>query len=155
MMRPIVRRSGQAQALVWLMLAIPMLVSVAGLAIDGSVLLDERRQLQSVVDGAARAGATQMDMPRLRASGGSDIQLDPTLASRAARTYVDQALGTGPRYWNTPPDVDVAVGTRRIRVTLRARLATAFLRIVNISELPVEADATADVQYGIHDGGGG
>ena len=154
-MRRIPRRQSQAQALVWLALAIPMLLSVAGLAIDGGVLLDERRQLQSVVDGAARAGAAQMDMPRLRASGGSDVQLDPTLASRAARTYVDQALATGTQYWHTPPEVGVEVGTRRIHVTMRARLPTAFLRIVDINEVLVEAVAVADVQYGIHDGGGG
>src|SRR5262249_30723304 len=68
-----------AQALVWLTLAVPLFVSVAGLAVDGGVLLEERRELQSVVDGAARAGATQLDMPRLRASGGADVQLNPTL----------------------------------------------------------------------------
>ena len=48
------RRRSAAQALVWLTLALPLFVSIAGLAIDGGVLLASRRQLQSVADGAAR-----------------------------------------------------------------------------------------------------
>src|SRR5215470_3459035 len=73
-----------AQALVWLTVAIPLFITVAGLAIDGGVLLNARRQLQSATDGAARAAATRLDTPRLRASGGADIQLDPTLADHTA-----------------------------------------------------------------------
>jgi uncharacterized membrane protein len=154
-MHPTRCRRSRAQALVWLTLAVPLFVSVAGLAIDGGVLLDERRELQSIVDGAARAGATQLDMPRLRASGGADVQLDPTFATHAARTYVDQALGTGARDWHAAPDVRVEVGARHVHVVVQARLPTAFLRIAAIDNVPVEADAFADVQYGIHDGGGG
>src|SRR5258707_15485593 len=81
-----------AQALVWFTLALPMFVSIAGLAIDGGVLLASRRQLQSVADGAARAGATRLDLERLRSSGGADVQLDQALALEAASTYVDERL---------------------------------------------------------------
>lgn len=144
-----------AQALVWLTLAVPLCVSVAGLAIDGGILLEERRELQSVVDASARAGATQLDMPRLRASGGSDLQLDPALARRAAVTYAGQALDSGAQPWRTAPDVQVQVDARRVHVMVQARLPTAFLRILAIDDVPVEASAVADVQFGIHDGGGG
>jgi Flp pilus assembly protein TadG len=154
-MLPALTMRRSAQALLWLTLAMPLFVSVAGLAIDGGVLLDERRELQSVVDGAARAGATQLDMSRLRASGGSDVQLDPTLARAAVEVYVDRALASGLRNWRTAPGTQVEVGTRRVHVTVRASLPTAFLRIAAIDSVPVEADAFADVQYGIHDGGGG
>ncbi|MBV9578103.1 MAG: hypothetical protein JO057_05885 [Chloroflexi bacterium] len=147
-------RRGRAQALVWVTLAIPLFVSIAGLAIDGGVLLDERRELQSIVDGAARAGATQLDMPRLRASGGSDVQLDPTLATYAARTYVDQALASSGGDWLAPPQTKVEVGSRRVHVLIQARLPTAFLRIAAIDTVPVDAEAFADVEYGIHDGSG-
>jgi Flp pilus assembly protein TadG len=139
---------------VWLTVAVPLFVSVAGLAVDGSVLLEERRDLQSVVDGAARAGATQLDMPRLRASGGADVQLDPLLASRAASTYANHALNTSPHAWRTAPNLEVRVDARRVHVVVEARLPTAFLRIASIDDVPVEADAFADVQYGIHNGGG-
>jgi Flp pilus assembly protein TadG len=150
---PVSRRSGQA--LLWLMLAVPLFVSVAGLAIDGGVLLNERRQLQSNVDGAARAAATQLDMPRLRASGGTDVQLDPNLATQTARAYLDRALASDPRDSRTSPGIQVDVGARRVHVVVRTGLATAFLRIAAIDFVPVAAEAFADVQYGIHDGGGG
>ncbi len=139
----------------WLTLAVPLFVCVAGLAVDGGVLLEERRELQSVVDGAARAGATQLDMPRLRASAGADVQLDLTLANRAALAYVSHALDTAPHAWRTPPNVQVRVDARRVRVTIQARLPTAFLRIADIDDVAVDADAVADVQYGIHNGAGG
>jgi uncharacterized membrane protein len=145
----------RAQALVWLTLALPLFVSLAGLAIDGGVLLDERRQLQSVVDGAARAGATQLDVPRLRATGGADVQLDARLAAQTARTYIDQALAADARGWQTAPNTRVDVSQRRVQVQVHVGLPTAFLRIVAVTTIPVDASAYADVQYGIHDGGGG
>jgi len=144
----------RAQALVWLTLAVPLFISLAGLAIDGSVLLSSRRQLQSSVDGAARAAATRLDTPRLRASGGADIQLDPTLADRTARGYLDQAFASDAHSWQGLPQTDVEIGARRVRVEVRAELRTAFLQIVRIDTVPVEASAFADVQYGIHDGFG-
>src|SRR5882762_5428136 len=98
-----------AQALVWFTVALPLFMSIAGLAIDGGVLLASRRQLQSVADGAARAGATRLDLERLRASGGSDVQLDQTLAVRTARTYLDQRLARD-LVWHASPSSDVDAG---------------------------------------------
>jgi hypothetical protein len=40
-------------------------------------------------------------------------------------------------------------------VVIRANVQTAFLRIVSIDSVPVDASAFADVEFGIHDGGGG
>jgi hypothetical protein len=144
-----------AQALLFLTLAVPLVVSMAGLAIDGGVLLSSHRQLQSVADGAARAGATRLDMPRLRASAGTDVQLDPLLADQTARTYIDAALRDGLQVGSGSPDEQIDVGPRRVHVRIHTNLQTAFLRIVRIDEVPVEASAFADVQYGIHDGAGG
>jgi uncharacterized membrane protein len=153
-----VRRSRSrwaGQALIWLALAVPLFVTMAGLAIDGAVLLTSRRELQSVADGAARAGATRLDMPRLRASGGADVRLDPTGATDAARGYLDQALATGAHPWQPLPQTTIQVGERRVHVAVHAQLQTAFLRIVSIDTVPVEASAFADLQYGIHNGSGG
>ena len=146
---------GLAQALLWFSVAVPLFVSMAGLAIDGGVLLDARRELQSVADGAARAGATRLDMARLRASGGSDVQLDPVLADQAARRYVANALVGVADAWPAPPNAAVDVGPRRVHVLIHATLRTAFLRIVHVEAIPVEASAFADVQFGIRDGTGG
>jgi Flp pilus assembly protein TadG len=148
-------RRRNAQALVWLTLALPVFVSLAGLAIDGGVLVTSRRELQSVADGAARAGATRLDATRLRNSGGSDVALDQTLAADAARAYLHDALSGNTLGWQSPPAGQIDVGARRIRVSIRASLNTAFLRIVHVDSVPVEASSFADVQYGIHDGSGG
>src|SRR5438477_11164770 len=91
----LMRRRSAAQALVWLTLALPMFVSIAGLAIDGGVLLASRRQLQSVADGAARAGATRLDLDRPRGSGGADVQLCQALAAEAAAAYLAARLARG------------------------------------------------------------
>ena len=144
------RARSAAQALVWFTLALPMFVSIAGLAIDGGVLLTSRRQLQSVADGAARAGATRLDLERLRASGGADVQLDQTLAASAARTYLDEHLARD-MVWQTSPTVQVGVSARRVQVLVRGAISTAFLRVVHIDSAPVEASALADVQFGIRD----
>src|SRR5947208_13919067 len=110
---PVTRHRLDAQALVWLTLALPMFVSIAGLAIDGGVLLASRRQLQSVADGGARAGATRLDLDRLRASGGADIQLDPALALEAASTYLGDRLERE-LAWQVSPTNHVDVGPRRV-----------------------------------------
>ncbi len=143
-----------AQALVWLTLALPLFVSIAGLAIDGGVLLASRRQLQSVADGAARAGATRLDMDKLRASGGADVQLDQALALEAASTYLGERLARE-LAWPASPVTHVDVGPRRVHVLVQGTLRTAFLHVVNIDHVAVEASAFADLQYGIHTGGGG
>jgi hypothetical protein len=149
------RSRAAGQALLWLTVAIPLFLTMGGLAIDGGALLDSRRDLQSLADGAARAGATRVDMDRLRKSGGADVELDSVAATRAARTYVDQSLLGNAHLWDGLPDVQIEVGSRRVHVLVRAEVPTAFLRIAFIEAVPVEASAFADVQFGIHNGVGG
>src|SRR5258708_35818375 len=113
-----------AQALVWFTLALPMFVSIAGLAIDGGVLLAARRQLQSVADGAARAGATRLDLERLRGSGGAEVQLDQALALKAVSTYLDERLARE-LAWPAAPLTHVDVGQRRVHVPVQRTLRAA------------------------------
>src|SRR5438128_10070246 len=126
-----------AQALVWFTVALPLFMSIAGLAIDGGVLLTARRQLQSVADGAARAGATRLDLDRLRASGGADVQLDQTLATDVAVAYLEERLARD-LPWQAAPATHVDAGPRRVHVFIQGMLRTAFLRIVHIDTTPVE-----------------
>lgn len=147
-------RRSVAQALIWFTLMLPLFVSIAGLAIDGGVLLASRRQLQSVADGAARAGATRLDQVRLRDSAGADVQLDHAAAQDATRHYLDDRLARD-LVWQSAPNAQVDVSAHRVHVTIQGTLHTAFLRVVHVDSVPVEASAFADVQYGIHTGGGG
>lgn len=148
------RRRLAAQALVWFTVTLPLLLALGGLAIDGGVLLSSRRELQSVADGAARAGATRLDRQRLRVSGGGDVQLDQALAVATARDYVAASVGQN-LGWQAPPSTQIDVSSRRVHVVVQASVGTAFLRIVHIDQVPLAASAFADVQFGIRDGGGG
>jgi Putative Flp pilus-assembly TadE/G-like len=144
------RTRNSAQALVFVAIALPMFVAMTGLAIDGAVLLAQRRELQSAVDGAARAGATRVDMELLRASGGSDVQLDQRRARVAAETYLDQTVARGER-WRTPPQWHVDATPARVRVVVEGRLPTAFLGVVGVHDVLVGATADASVRYGIRE----
>ena len=136
-----------------LVTATTLIVSTAGLAIDGGVLLTSRRELQSLADGAARAGATRVDMDRLRGSGGAEVQLDPLLARAAARAYLDDRLGPE-LTWQSAPDSQIDVSSRRVSVLIQTSVPTAFLRVVHIDAVPLAASAFADIEFGIRDGGG-
>lgn len=137
----------------WFAVALPLFLSIAGLAIDGGMLLTARRQVQSVADGAARAGATRLDLMRLRDSGGADVQLDSARAIETATTYLNERLPIE-LTWEAAPQIQVESSVRRVHVVIHGTLHTAFLRVIHIDDVPVEASAFGDVQYGIHSGRG-
>jgi Flp pilus assembly protein TadG len=141
------RSAPRAQAFVYLAVTLPVFVAMVGLAIDGALLLTARRELQSAVDGAARAGATRLDMASLR-GGGGEVKLDPLAARTASMSYLEQQLATDIA-WQAPPNARVEVGRVRVRVAVEGELRTAFLRVVGMDRVPVAAAADADVQYGI------
>jgi Flp pilus assembly protein TadG len=141
-------RVQRGQVLVFLAVAVPMFMAMVGLAIDGALLLTARRELQSAVDGAARAGATRLDMELLRASGGTEVQLDRTRAEQASLSYLDQALAHD-LTWQASPVARAVASSRRVHVVVEGRLRTAFLRIVGLNDVLVGATADADMQYGI------
>lgn len=147
------RQAQRAQALVWLTLMVPVFIAMAGLAIDGAVLLSARRDLQSVADGAARAGATQVDLERFRLSDGSDVQLEPAQALVTTQTYLNTQLARE-FAWEAHPTTHIQIQPRRVHVVVQAVLRTAFLRIVNVDNVPVDASADADVRFGVRAGDG-
>lgn len=142
-----------AQALVWFTLLTPLLLAMAGLAIDGAILLAGYADLQSAADGAARAGATQLDLGRLRATGGEQIALDPSVARATALAYLESTLARTPGLARQPT-ASIEVAQRRVIVSLQAQQRTAFLRIVHIDSVSVEATASADLRFGIRDADG-
>lgn len=145
------RERTSAQALVWLTLMLPIFLSTVGLAIDGGILLMSHRQLQSVADGAARAGATRVDVERLRSTGGADVQLDQTNARAIAFAYLADGLqALTPSVDEVTPTLDVQA--RQVSVTLDGTAHTAFLRIAHIDEVPVSVTARANILYGIRTG---
>lgn len=145
-------RRHPAQALVWFTLALPLFMSVAGLAIDGALAVAARRELQSLADGAARAGATQVDLGLVRASGGRQVQLDVPHAYRATHAYLDERLARERQVGSeVAREVDVRPGW--VRVGLQTSVPTAFLRIVQIDSVSIGASGLANAERGIRAGG--
>ena len=72
------------------------LLAVAALVIDGGLLFAERRDLQGMADGAARAGAMAINEELLRDDGA--VRLDPSAPEQRPRaTWKPQASREMPR----------------------------------------------------------
>lgn len=123
---------------------LPLFLSVIGLAIDGGVVFDSRREAQNVADSAARAGAMQIDQDIYRSSSGQTIVLDPSSAQETAVEYIS-SQGSG-------ITATVSADTQQVNVTVNRSVTTSFLRIVGINSVQVSATASAEVQHGITQG---
>ena len=69
------------------------LVFVAGMAYDGGQVIAAHQAARSLAARAARAGAQQVDLGHLRATG--EPRLDPTAAESAALEYLERTGATG------------------------------------------------------------
>ena len=137
--------AGQAgQAILWVVVMLPLLLSVVGLAIDGGIVFGARRELQNVADSAARAGAMQIDQGVYRESAGSTVLLDKTAARQVAAEYV---AGQG-------REVSAAIEaeSQRVVVQVSRQVPTSFLRLLGINTVRIVATAPASVRYGIEGG---
>lgn len=65
------------------------LVMVACMAYDGGAVLNTHAAARRAAAGAARAGAQQIDVEHLRATG--ELLLDPVAATAAATAFLDAA----------------------------------------------------------------
>jgi uncharacterized membrane protein len=132
---------GQVIVLVAVMLV--GLVALVGLVLDGGLVFAQRRDLQNIADGAALAGAMQLDETAYRASG--EVVLDESAAEQAATEYL-AAEGSGLTYAVTarPEGVEVAVSRRA---------STGFLRVLGIDGVDIDASARAEPRHGIASAG--
>lgn len=132
---------GQVIVLVAIMLV--GLVALVGLVSDGGLVFAQRRDLQNIADGAALAGAMQLDENAYRATG--EVVLDESAAEQAATEYL-AAEGGGLTYSVTalPGGVEVAVSRRA---------STGFLRVLGIDGVDIGASARAEPRHGIASAG--
>lgn len=140
-----VRHSGQA--IVWAAVMMPLFLSVIGLAIDGGVVFKAERQLQNVADGAARAGAMQIDQPTYRATSGATLQLDADKAKQVATQYVASQAPT--------VTGQVTADQQQVVVQVKEDVPTSFIRIVGIDSVQIGAVAPARIRFGIQQESGG
>jgi Flp pilus assembly protein TadG len=117
------------------------LLAVAALVIDGGVLFAERRDLQGLADGAARAGAMAVDEELLRETG--DVKLDPA----AARTAVGRYLAAGGFQGEVRIDADVL----GVTVDLEESRPTLMMDLLGVRAVSVTAHAVARPRVGIEE----
>jgi uncharacterized membrane protein len=135
------------QAVVWAAVMMPLFLSAVGLAIDGGVVFKAERQLQNVADGAARAGAMQIDQQTYRATSGATLQLDADKARQTAAQYLSaQASNVSGQVTADPQQVVVQV---------KEQVPTSFIRIVGIDSVQISAVAPARLRSGIQQENGG
>ena len=132
------------QAIVWVAVMLPLFLAVIGLSIDGGLVFDARRELQNVVDAAARAGAMQIDERVYRESFGQRVVLDPGAAQAAAIDYIGMQPGHLSAFVSAEP--------QGVRVDAARDVPTSFLRLVGIETARVTATAVAEVRHGIERG---
>jgi Flp pilus assembly protein TadG len=142
-MRRVLDDAGQAAPLVLVVLL--GLLAVAGLVIDGGLLFSSRRSLQSLADGAARAGAMAVDERSLRESGGTEVLLDVAAARDSAGEYLRIAGFSG--------SVETEVEESAVLVRLTHSSRTLVLSLVGIGQVSIRAEATAYPSAGITGGG--
>src|SRR5258708_25064396 len=96
-------------------LLLPFMFGRLGLTLDGGQMLVTQRQIQGVAEGAARAGAEQLDRDAARNNPTAPAPLDPNLAWTAAADYVAaQPLGLSAIINANPGQVSVEVTSSAI-----------------------------------------
>ncbi len=111
------------------------LMAVTALVVDGGILFSVRRNLQTLADGAARAGAMVIDEDDLRRSGGEIVQLDPDGARVAVRRYLQESEFEGA--------ADIEVDSASVTVRLSEESPTVLLSVIGVKRFDVGALATA------------
>jgi Flp pilus assembly protein TadG len=117
------------------------LLAVAALVIDGGVLFAERRDLQGLADGAARAGAMAVNEELLRETG--DVRLDPVAARTAAGRYLAAGGFQG--------EVRIDADTLSVTVDLEESRPTLMMGLLGVRAVSVAAHAVARPRVGIEE----
>jgi uncharacterized membrane protein len=120
------------------------LLALAALVIDGGLLFAERRDLQGLADGAARAGAMAVDEDVLRESGA--VRLDPAAAQAAAERYLEAAGAEG--------TIRIDADTLSVTVDLQESRPTLMMGLLGVRTVDVAAHAVARPRVGIEEAGG-
>lgn len=104
-------------------------------------MLRAHRRAQGAADGAARTGATHVQIRHSRAQPGAPDVLDANAAQDAAASYIAQVY----------PDLQVsaAADEQHVVVIVTQQVAPTFLQLVDISTVQVQARAEASPRGGI------
>jgi hypothetical protein len=112
------------------------LIVMAGLVLDGGLVLSAKVQAIDDAQAAARAGAQAIDIPTYRATG--QITLDPAQATADAEHYLAAAGRTG----------TVQVNGEQVTVTVTITQPTQILDLVGINGITETGSGTATAEQG-------
>lgn len=121
----------------FIMMLLPALVGLAGLAFDGGMLFTGRREAYNVAAAAARAGANDLFEPSIYAG-------NPELAGSAPGTAIGFANGQG-----VSSATATALGPQLLEVTVTQDVDMLFLGIFGIGTQTVTATAQSRVRSGV------
>ena len=127
----VIRRSEQGSVLVSGLLLTLAVLMILGAAVDVGHAFIVRRDLTSIADDAALAGAQQLDLAAIHQGR---LALDPNQAQAAALSALAPDRGVSAQADATDTLVHVRVSRT---------FPTVLLRLVGLNELTVSADADA------------
>lgn len=125
-------RDERGNGTVFLLGMVPTVLLCAGLIFDGGSALNARMRLADDVEQAARAGAQQIDIERLRDEG--EVTIDVARAEASARAHIASFGYT---------DVVVLVDGDEVSVSASDQVRTKFLSLAGINTYDVAASATS------------
>lgn len=128
-------RSQEGSVTPFIILLIPSMVAMAGLAYDGGMLFAAKREAVNVAAAAARDGANDIDVASLYAS-------NPVLAPTAPGTAVAFAGNAG--FGATSR----MLSPTEIEVTVNRNVNMVLLGIVGVGSQNVTATATSEIRVG-------
>lgn len=132
------RRDDDGSASVFVLGLVVAMMVLAGLVVDGGRAVDARATAADEAEQAARAGAQQLDLTRLRDTG--DVRIDAPAAQDAARAFLaDRGYD----------DVDVVADAERVVVTVRRQVPTQLLTLVFVDTIDVSGTATSQAVAGV------
>lgn len=130
--RPSRPRNERGNATVFVLgMAITLLVC-AGLVLDGGRAMNARMRVADNVEQAARAGAQQIDVAHLRATG--EVRLDGPAAEARAQNFIS-SFGY--------PSVRVDVDGGQITVEARDTVDAQMLNLIGVDTFDIGASATS------------
>jgi hypothetical protein len=149
-------KNQQGQIIIILAVALVALMAITALAVDGSMVLDARRQDQSTADSAALAGAGAA-VQTLKDHSPTEFYCGSSLAAQASVTAMlaaqDTALADNVALVQNNPDNGVSVtcgtdGFRKyldIKITASSDSQTTFAKLVSRNSIHTKVEGTARV----------
>ncbi|ACY99664.1 TadE/TadG family type IV pilus assembly protein [Thermomonospora curvata] len=143
-LRRALRRAGtdgdRGTIAMYTVLLTPSVLLLAGLLVDGGLAIHARQRAADMAEQAARAGANEIDVQTLRATG--EPRIDAAAACASAYDLLDA-------YGQEVADRDCLPGAEEVRITVTIRVRPQLLAIVpGLGHFTMTSTASAHPETG-------